>query len=983
MRKIYITTPVPVVDVSQGLVKSVVEVDPEVVYRLWARFLRDVDAIARSVHEALQSRGSKCLNDLACKLRLISDLIVAYIKRLVIVPPLPPPKGTMARYVWHPQDLLVFYVVLKSYCTYSGDDPICGSIYRVLEGLLTSNRSKDAPGLEDLPAHYEYLSRAVESLKAIIGARAFDIIFNSLEALEEDHLKVCRDDSVYRLGLLRCVPADTRPGLNTSALVIHSILTSAIAYIAHIERAKHAPAWLVEASRLASLLHDVGKPLAWYRTFKMGEYVSHVDDSVLAEAWRSLEGLGSLLGSEAWGVVKALVKCHHAEEAKSCIERELSRQGISLAPGTLKDLVEVLECIILGDRVSSNVDRVLERVKEALGEVSRSLKIDRRELEAAYTSAYVRGVEAWRWWLSRSDEEVEKISTIIAEKVVSEEAQMVSAARELGRAGAVKPLTYVGVVDIRGIQRYISREALRALVGGSIAVDVVTLAVVPALLVSHLHLNLEHALYAGGGMVEALLPPQGDGRGSIKSLCDRYNELRRRATWLPEVTCAEVELLSDWSATSRNLVAKLASEKLMAAPARRDRLSLVELGIGVPCEACGTLAAKKREEAGRELLCDVCKALWSFGESFYVLSKLEVLESAGYTEAKKLVEGPGTIMEYLMEWLSGAPGWSRGEGATISVIKADMNLGGLFMANSLSMSEAFTKSALIDYALKKSLYTALKAVAKTYGDDALMRAYVGILYAGGDDLLAIVPAGVAPLFALYTAVTFWSVIGSRQLSIAIGGAKPRQNVWNVIDTVSRFLDSCKDHLRAEVSGLKDLRRVVGVLYFVYSERQLLPAFKDVVENYKSAGLSVQPLLIRVVESPGFPFDAGLNSATHLLSLFTPEEVGSVGSVLSRVGVLRLEPKLAGEVVDYVKEVYGVVRAKTRGVEEFVLGVAVYSANYAMRARRSEDSVTRAFGEKLAEYLKPALLELERRKAFPLYDLYTLAKFVEEAKHFTR
>lgn len=988
MKKIYITGSVPIVNIKEGVIDYVIEVNPEIMYRLWSRFIDDLNNIAESIYSTLVRTDSECLKKAVCRIKLLVDTIVAFIKHLITIPLIPPPEqGSVAkyRYTLHPQDLLIFYTILKGYCTYVSDDKC--RFFSIIDNLLTSNRDNELPGIENLSTYYDELLKVIDVLKNVIGEDAYNIIFNIYDVFEEDHTKVCRSEDVYRLGLLRCIPADTRPGLSTSALLIHVLLTSAIARIIKEQSDKViSHDWEVEVLRLASILHDIGKPIAWYKTFTKDRYVSHVDEEVLDDVWGRLKSFEKLLGDDVWGYVKVIVRCHHmpSKDLEKCLENEFSRLKIPTSPNALKILTRLCDYASQADIISSNTDRITSLIRRVLKDIESKCGIKEEELEKGYGESY----GAWHWWLSKSDEEVKKIAKAVVETLISEDAQMMlGELRE--EVTPTKNYVNIGIIDIRGIQRYIDREVLRALIGGSIAIDITTLTIIPAILIKILNLNLEHILYAGGGVVEVLLPRD---KGFSKVFTEYYSGLMKRSRWLPEVSCAEVPLTNDWRSTSRDLISKLATVKLLPTKVSKDNIELTDLRVGMVCEVCGRESIRKfkDEEIYTDILmCDTCSTLWNFGESFYVRSKLELLKSTGYDIATKLMEEvkSGKLMRYLMEWLSGSKYWLRGEGTNIAVMKADMNLGGLFMANSLSISEAFTKSVLMDYALKKSLYMALKALKSVFGNDMFVRTYVGIMYAGGDDLLAIVPTSTSLPLTLYTIVTFWTIIGARQLSIAVGVAKPKQNVWNIIDTVTEFLKMSKDYIRSKVGKLSDLTRIVGVLSIIYSDKQLLPAYVSILKKYESQGLTTQPLVLKVSDGNGFQFIRGLNMFTQLLTLFTDDRIDNVRDLIEAIyqglNIPCLDKSYVGEVIDYIREVYSVARSRSKNKDELLLTIAVYSVNYAVKLRKSENEVTKRFGERLSEFLQSIFSELERERKLPIYDLYLLAKFLEEAECVSR
>jgi hypothetical protein len=972
MRKLYITSPIPLVDTEKTVLSNVIEVDLEVLNNLWSRFLSDLNTIAQSIYESLLKQGSPCLNRYECRVRLLTDVVVSFIKHLVIVPLAPPPVTRKALNLLHPQDIFLLYAILEGYCRYASTDHTTCALFNALDTLLVGD------SIADLPESMDRIQDAVKSLVNVIGVNAFNLIFDPYTILEEDHTKVCRDGNVYRLGLIRCVPADTRPGFNTSSLLVHSLLTSALARLIFEHKVQKLAIvnkdLATEITRLAAVLHDIGKPIAWYETFTKAVYTSHVSDAVLSEVWGRLREFEKLLGTDIWVYVKILVKCHHSSDTGECIESEFQRHALQAKLWPVNILVAMAESIALADRVASAVDRVKRVIEDRKAEIARIANTRWQDI----ADLFEYDERSWFWQIKAEDSLVERVAKAVAQSVMSEP----------GVAGAdggeVVEGVAIGIADIREIQRFISREDLRTVIGGSIAVDIATLTIIPALLLKVLDLNIEHILYSGGGVVNFLTKSGGDG---VKILKEAYTNLNRKARWwLPGVVFVEVELLNDWRATMRRLFTKLAVTKMLP---QNESLALhvTDLGIGVVCELCGRRPATAVIERSL-LVCDSCRALRALGDNFYVKAKLNVLKEVGYGVDRD-IEGIDTVMKYLMMWLSGHRGWWYGEGFNIAVLYADMNLGGLFFANSLSMSEMFTKSVLVDYALKKALYIALKAVrdayrdvyGEAYGDHILSRCYVGVLYAGGDDLLAIVPSQVAPLLALYISVVFWSIIGSRQLSISIASAKPKQNIWNVIDTAKKLLDEAKDFIRREVENFEELKSIAGVVTVIYSDKQLLPAYIDVIEIYRSIGMLSQPLIIKVELVDGFRFSESYNSFTTMLNLFSSKRITNVKDLLDTVNQGKaLLIQSSSDVEDFVREVYHVAKTQSVKVEEMPIKAAVYAVNYYIKIRNTE------FGYKLREFLTPVINDLSKfmqsrskvgiQGFFPLYDLYLIQKILK-------
>lgn len=86
MRKLFVTSPISLVDFETSTISNVIEVDLEVLISLWSRFLNDLNTIAHSINEALAKHSSQCINRPECRAGLLADAIVSFIKHLAVVP---------------------------------------------------------------------------------------------------------------------------------------------------------------------------------------------------------------------------------------------------------------------------------------------------------------------------------------------------------------------------------------------------------------------------------------------------------------------------------------------------------------------------------------------------------------------------------------------------------------------------------------------------------------------------------------------------------------------------------------------------------------------------------------------------------------------------------------------------------------------------------------------------------------------------------
>ena len=729
------------------------------------------------------------------------------------------------------------------------------------------------------------------------------------------------------------IPADTRPSNNTSMLIPHLLSTAGIASSLYLSGGSVN---LLEYAvlRLAALLHDIGKPEAWLRSGREG-IVSHPEVSADI-ARKILSGLDERIVD----AVCVLIRYHHSPE---------SVKGSVNIDEEKVDLARLAQIIRDADTASSSVDRLVDICLDDISDVL-------REPQGKVKDMLKRsGKEVWEYWIKRQEsipEATEKAAKKLFYKGWSWPAPPGS-----------KYDAYLIGVDIRGIQTYIYREDLRTLVGGSLAVDLLTIFVIPRSLVEVLDLQPENLIYAGGGMVFAF----------SRRLDER--KIRELKTEARKVLCnlglsfvvAQAQLTSDWRSTINELSARLATRKLLYKPTGRP---LILLGFDETCESCRRGVVIDREVR----ICEECKALRSMGKTLFFGSKLEKLREEGLIEQET-----ERILGYVMEWLSGSEAGSPRMG-NIAVVKADGNLMGLFMSSAVSPTDAITRSIRVDYALKRGLTEVYEELGRLSGDEDSARLFVGTLYAGGDDLMAIWPSYLTVPAVLILSYWFWREMGgTRQLSVGMAGGKSRHNVWALAATAEELLTTCKRELRRcmESMGMKSLEgvdrfmiNVSCIVSFLLSDSQMtLPSW---VDDLKDNPFTSQPLALYKASRI-----EGLGDGWLLLSAFSTVEGDRL---IERVeGIVE---KLAGRdckerakaVRNTSRDIYKVSLSVVGGkTDNLPLVMAAYSLNrYVEKAKNK-----RELGAEELTYLvaAKACKESSFRKPAPLYDLFLLAKFV--------
>ncbi|MEM1909123.1 MAG: HD domain-containing protein [Thermofilaceae archaeon] len=572
--------------------------------------------------------------------------------------------------------------------------------------------------------------------------------FRQIEELFEERT------SELVLGLWLKFPADTRPGFNTSSLVAHSLLTSALAWA--LEHLRGADELQQARVRLAALLHDLGKAVDPERHYEASEDLA-----------RKL--LGGLLPNDEVEAIARLVREHH------------------IAASSLNQ----------ADRLAAAADRLAELVDKLLGEklarMEKLLGVSRDDWEF-WRRAY-RSIELLRREGVALEDPVRELTQEFLEKVAA-----LGREELVGREGAAPAGLSLVLIDIGSVQEFIYRsQEIRIVSAASYLIDLIVHAHLPMYLrTKGVRLPPEAVIYSGGGTLLMLLP---------ESLAERVEQLvggYERLVGGVRIYCVRQPFTSSY-ALAADLLAQAMSLKKHS----------VELGglsaqpVERLCRLCYSAPAVQKAETpeGPVDTCETCARLYELGSEFHFRAKWESqIQVAGrrFSPSEAFDRGWGDASRRIMEIIAGHDFEELEKGVqkrNYAVVKFDGNMMGSFMLEAISFTDAVERSFRIDVAIKRAYLRALEAlyqgVREVAGSDeaekAVSQVYLGTIYMGGDDGLILAPSWAAPILAHYIAEEFCRQLGlARGLSVAVAAGPVAMSVWSLIDCAGELLRAAKD-----------------------------------------------------------------------------------------------------------------------------------------------------------------------------------------------
>ncbi len=594
-------------------------------------------------------------------------------------------------------------------------------------------------------------------------------------------------EKLFRLWV--AFPADTRPGHNTSSLIVHSLMTSAIAWALSYGLSKEDIATI----RLVALLHDLGKVRDPQKHFQASRD--------LAE-----QLLGGLVSRETLNRLLDAIERHHLQ--RDSIIKEADR--LAAAADRVNKLVEMA----LGDKIS--------RIKEVL-----RLEKTERDWEF-WTAVYERRDELKRAGLFCEDpirELTEEFLSKVDELVGSEGYR-----KEPPKSDSRIKLVFI---DIASIQEYVLRgHEIRVVAAASHLIELAVHAHFFWFLrqkVSQRHevsLPPEAVIYSGGGNVLLLVPSN-----IVEDVEDAAKEYGKKLGL--KLVTAPIDFVDDYViATER--IAKILHERKHKVT--KEMLpDQVHYDCGQKnggasdklCEICYNAWATEPLPEGERQVCALCRKLYDLGsEQHFAVKWRSRIMLGGQEFSSEEVFGRKwrEVSKWVMEIIAGHDPEELEDGVKryrdYAVLKFDVNAFGRFMLESVSFTDAVERSFRVDVAMKRAYVKALEALyngVKAAKDERaakkeVIRVYLGTIYMGGDDGFLLVPSWASVPFAHVMAEEFSRQLGlERGIKVAVAAGPAMMSVWSLLDCAQEMMSLSKQVLRREDPTVRD--KVLGSIAF--------------------------------------------------------------------------------------------------------------------------------------------------------------------------
>lgn len=742
---------VPVLD-EEGKPTYVKTFDAEEIRGLWQKFIEKIRKVLKFVFKDHKASTIDDLNKL-------NNVIVLFIKACLYMDPLP-------GFAYSPQ-VLLFYQ----------------SIY--------DKELRESFGEEYDSFKHEAAKFIEQTLRIEILREPWEELLKTID----ESRKIVRDTFMR-------IPADTRPVANTSSLLTHLLATSAIASSIYKSRVSDFSELDHEILRLASLLHDVGKPFSWEKHVATG--INLIKNF-----------LGDFVEEKILEKVIDLVKKHHGEHRDT-----------------------LCRILVEADRISSNIDRIKDFLFNRR-EISKKIDDICKKIDPELSVEKIKdNWDSWEFWKGLGVSTIRKLTEEMIK--ILETLSFEDDGRKIeGEVLAVK-------LDVRGIQSYITEaNRLAEIVGGSRIVDNLIMWWVPFELLKN-KIPPENVIYSGGGNI--LLICSNKDLGKVRSLCKVCSE-----EWGLEVAIGSEPIFkgSIFRKVLNNLESSLALEKMKIFGEGEEIIP----GLAFLCQSCYRRPATIKSKLTELRLCETCNRRLEYGITNHFKARWASMKIKNESLENIFGLTWDCVREHLIELIAGHEpdeikkmkenSFSE-EYLNIAVVKVDGNLMGSFLAKSISISDLMDRSTRIDLALKKGFRRIEEVLDVALGNEAkkwIARLRLGLMYCGGDDALLLCPSWLTPAITVILATEFTRELGfSATLSVGVAANMLKQPIWGLFEASERLLKfTKKEYRKREIKGEV---HIGAVTYEVVETGAATGDYVDYSVNYlRRNNLTTQPLTI--------------------------------------------------------------------------------------------------------------------------------------------
>lgn len=727
-------------------------------------------------------------------------------------------------------------------------------------------------------------------------------------------------------------PADTRPGYNTSSLVAHSLLTSAIAWALEVEKGSNERE--IEIVRISSLLHDLGKiinPEKHYEASrKIAEYL-----------------LKDILDKKEIDEICKLVEEHHLVSARKSIKR--------------------------ADELASAADRIAKIVDDAIGdkiaEIERITSKSRNDWKCWKEAYKMRG----DFFGDLTNEFLEKAQKSLMWGDTTEEVKVI-------------------LIDVGGIQDFIYRsQEIRNVIMASHIVDLVIYAhFLYYLNLQDLNVPPEAVIYSGGGNILLILPKKFAEK--VKRIIEDYTKIIKPL----KLHISETEFSTNYVLLRKRLEEGIFRSKYSVKLVDDVKWKkFEEYKICELCYE-STAESEIKTTEGVKNVCKACKSLYEAGSYVHFAprweAKIRILEK-DFSPKEVFESDWDDISRYIMEIIAGHnPKELESLGREvrlrdIAVIKFDGNMMGAFMSEAISFTDAIERSFRVDIAIKRAyrkalevIYSSIQEYSEADARKTCARVFLGTIYIGGDDGLILTPSWLALPFAHFIAEEFTKQLGlTRGLSVGVAVGSARMNIWSLVDCSTSLMGLAKRFSREK---MKEDPGISAICFFSFDSgspsgevvKRMLERFSPRLKDYEKSsvlGLSMQPYLLSpdnsefwkvfsslIFEPKGTNYEHAFKRAYLASSIYSEdEEAEKVKEWLSKIKNIIIESWNVVRDSEYWKE---------------MLLVYIRRQRNRLKEEREEKDTAEAY-TRLDELIKYTYAE---RKAIPLVDVLMVCKLLK-------